>query len=52
MWTRTIAIQLGKYDVPWGKANSIGTPPNWKVNKAEEVTYLAENIVLNLVHYH
>jgi hypothetical protein len=28
----------------WGQANSTGMPPDQKVNKAEELTYLSANI--------
>ncbi len=38
------AGQLGKNDLMWRQVNSIGTLPNQKVNKAEELTYLPTNI--------
>ncbi len=41
------AGKLGKNDVTWGQANSTGMPPNHKVNKAEEPTYLSMNMASN-----
>jgi hypothetical protein len=35
---------MGKNDITWGEDNSTGMPPNQKVNKAEEPTYLSTNI--------
>jgi hypothetical protein len=47
-----LVIQYVKNDVikgqaswAWGQANSTGMPPNQKVNKSEELTYLTKNIV-------
>jgi hypothetical protein len=39
---------VGKNDITWGQANSTGVPPNQKVNKAEELTYISTNIVCNI----
>ncbi len=36
---------MGKNDVTWGQAHSTVMPPNQKVNKAEELTYLSKNTV-------
>jgi hypothetical protein len=43
---------LGKNDIKWGggQADSTGTPPDQKVNKAEQLTYLSKNIGKNVCH--
>ncbi len=39
--------KLGKNDVTWGQAKSTAVPPDQKVNKAQELTYLPTNIEIS-----
>jgi hypothetical protein len=55
MLTKNDVIQgagyLGKNGITWDQANSTGMPPDRKVNKAEELTYISTNIVPTYISY-
>ncbi len=42
-------VEVLKNDVTWGQANSTGMPPDLKVNKVYELTYLSINMFLGII---